>query len=170
MAHASGKNTNLWSNAWPYIGDMKTCTTASPCKNKQQFGKHILTAQAGPSSNGTQGSGGGKHSQEIPQALVKKLLTHISLVTSAREDDNAQRLYAAHIGDLIRSEPLDSKAFLALANDMGGAATLLHRRLGHAHGAVIKYLVDSGVPLGLKGLSSTMSTTGLHDLCGPGCR
>ena len=131
------KNTNVWSNAWSSIGAVKVCAYASPCKTKQHFGRHNLTAQAGPSRDGTQGSGGAKYSHAISEALLKKLLHHVSSIVSLNEDINAQRVYALHVGDLIRPHPLESRAFVATANDTGGAATLLHRRFGHAHGAVM---------------------------------
>ena len=50
--------------------------------------------------------------------------------------------------------------------DDGGSATLLHRRFGHAHGAVIARLIDSGADLGL---DSPASSVHLQDLCGYGC-
>ena len=60
----------------------------------------------------------------------------------------------------------DYRALLATVNDAGSLTTLLHRSFGHAHGAVIKHLVDTGVDLGVDG---AISAANFGDLYGPSC-
>jgi site-specific DNA-cytosine methylase len=64
------KATNIWSNI-PQL-ELPMCDSQTPCKAKRELGRHVLTAQAGPSST-TPGSGGGENVYGLPPKLVQYL-------------------------------------------------------------------------------------------------
>ena len=65
------KDTCIWTNA--PVKNLLICRKGSMCPTKESYGRHLLTAQAGP-SNQVPGSGAGKNVYHIPQPLLKNLL------------------------------------------------------------------------------------------------
>ena len=63
------KNTNIWSNA-PL--NLKVCNAETPCPSQREHGRHLVTAQSGPSGE-TPGSGAGENVYAIPCPLVYEL-------------------------------------------------------------------------------------------------
>ena len=66
------KGTNVWTNA-ALMEPLKKCSNQDPCPAKKRYGRHTVSAQAGPSRNGTPGSGSGEHVYPIPIKLVHEL-------------------------------------------------------------------------------------------------
>jgi hypothetical protein len=66
------KATNIWTNA-ALEEPLQVCTTRNPCQAKARLGKHPVSAQSGPSRNGTPGSGSGEEVYPIPVQLVHTL-------------------------------------------------------------------------------------------------
>ncbi len=65
------KPTNIWSNVQDLR--LRACTSQTPCNAKNTLGRHLVSAQSGPTSNGTPGSGTGENVYPIPSRLVKQL-------------------------------------------------------------------------------------------------
>ena len=70
------KATNIWTNA-ALEEPLKVCTTINPCMAKARLGRHPVSAQAGPSKNGTPGSGSGEEVYPIPVHLVHQLFSPV---------------------------------------------------------------------------------------------
>ena len=68
------KNTHIWTNA--PIGELKRCLKESPCPDKDLYGRHLRTAQAGTSKT-VPGSGPGKNVYHIAEKLLKTLFQHL---------------------------------------------------------------------------------------------
>ena len=64
------KATNIWTNI-PHL-DLPMCDAETPCAAKRKHGRHLMTAQAGPSTS-TPGSGGGEFVYGLPPKLVRYL-------------------------------------------------------------------------------------------------
>ena len=74
----SRKDTNVWTNA--LVPPLSLCRTITPCAQKAHLGRHLQTAQAGPSRNAT-GSGPGKNVYHIPAALLNRLFQPLQAQT-----------------------------------------------------------------------------------------
>ena len=64
------KATNIWSSI-PDL-DLPMCDSRTPCAIKRKHGRHLVTAQAGPSKS-TPGSGGGEAVYGLPPKLIRYL-------------------------------------------------------------------------------------------------
>ena len=67
------KPTNIWSNV-PKL-ELKICEKLTPCTSKRLHGRHLATAQSGPSADrsvdrSAPGSGGARQVYPIPKRLV----------------------------------------------------------------------------------------------------
>jgi hypothetical protein len=68
------KSTNIWTNA-ALDAPLQVCSVRNPCMAKARYGKHPVSAQSGPSRNGTPGSGSGEEVYPIPVQLVNALFS-----------------------------------------------------------------------------------------------
>ena len=65
------KRTHIWTNAQCIL---LTCSKAAGfCDFRKQNGRHAETAQAGPSRDGTPGSGGARNVYPLPAPLLRAL-------------------------------------------------------------------------------------------------
>ena len=60
------KMTDIWTNV---DCELKICSSATPCRVKRETGRHLITAQSGP-SGGMEGSGAGENVYSLPRGLV----------------------------------------------------------------------------------------------------
>ena len=60
------KMTDIWTNV---DCELKICSSATPCRVKRETGRHLITAQSGP-SGGMEGSGAGENVYSLPRRLV----------------------------------------------------------------------------------------------------
>jgi len=70
------KPTHIWTNL-KLCTPLSFCSIKTPCDNVQKHGIHLVTAQSGPSKNGTPGSGSAAAVYPIPQKLLDELLSAI---------------------------------------------------------------------------------------------
>ena len=64
------KPTSIWTNV-PDL-DLPMCNSQTPCPIKRKYGRHLVTAQAGPAGD-IAGSGGGENVYGLPPKLVRYL-------------------------------------------------------------------------------------------------
>jgi hypothetical protein len=93
------KGTHIWCNA-VLEEPLQVCTNRDPCKAKARLGKHPVSAQAGPSKDGTPGSGTGEHVYPIPVHLVHTLFGPVyadwrSEVSEGKDDQRIERSMVA---------------------------------------------------------------------------
>ena len=69
------KNTCIWTNA--LVDKLSRCSVTTPCASRKKWGRHLCTAQAGP-SNQVPGSGNGKNVYAIPAELLRRLFAGLT--------------------------------------------------------------------------------------------
>lgn len=65
------KNTCIWCD---FDTDLPKCEKGSYCATRNKLGKHLQSAQAGPTTGGTPGSGSGENVYPLPRKLVRLLV------------------------------------------------------------------------------------------------
>lgn len=63
------KPTNIWTNVRDL--ELPVCNSQSPCRAKLLLGRHVATAQAGPTSTGHEKGGGAENVYHLPPRLVR---------------------------------------------------------------------------------------------------
>eukprot|EP00959_Pyramimonas_sp_CCMP1952_P409376 8579510-Pyramimonas_sp.AAC.1 len=69
----------IWTNA--PVDKLSRCSVTTPCASRRKWGRHLCTAQAGP-SNRVPGSGGGKNVYAIPADLLRSLFAELTWYSS----------------------------------------------------------------------------------------
>jgi hypothetical protein len=67
------KNTHIWTNVY-LKRPLKMCRKETPCEAQRQHGRHLVTAQAGPTRTGTPGSGSATAVWPVPYPLIRELM------------------------------------------------------------------------------------------------
>jgi hypothetical protein len=65
------KNTCIWTDV---DADLPRCEAGSYCATRREHGKHLQTAQSGPTADGVAGSGSGENVYPLPRGLVRMLV------------------------------------------------------------------------------------------------
>ena len=101
------KGTHIWCNA-TLEEPLQVCTNQNPCKTKTRLGKHPVSAQAGPSKDGTPGSGTGENVYPIPVHLVHTLFgpVYVDWNTEDSEGMNDQRVERSMVACAVIQQAL----------------------------------------------------------------